>query len=399
MEFFSFQLFLFIISSSIVRSTPLPKWNFECDETRTDICSIKLKSSIGATGSFPNASKFKEILSLELLTNETLNEIPSKIFETFPALRKIRISANIKELASSTFSVNSENLNTLSLERNHIERIPRATFSSLQSLTDLNLPENEIETIEDGAFDGLKKLKNLNLNHNKLQTINQLTFSGLDNIDYIDLRWNQIDTIETDAFKSETLFLLELEGNQLKEINQNAFVNSKKLETILLPNNLLENLNFNLSQSVKYLNVSHNPIRERIDVTEFLRGNNLIGLCAANTTKNLVIGPAMGKSFKLNILDISMNNLTDGDVLLHQLQIFSQLDTLNIELNNFKTIYDLKEFQKNLKKLRKFGIGCNRFKCDWLREQINDLDFKFESLRCDVMAKGKKQIKGVDCLD
>lgn len=359
---------------------------------------MKLRPAANVSGKadrFINADKFKTVLAFELFTSEALAEIPPELFEHFPSLTSVKISANIERLTPASFH-GAEHLHSISLDGNRISRIPECVFAALAGLTELNLPNNGIETIDANAFEGLRNVKNLILDRNKLRTITTSMFAGLDKMEYIGLRWNEIETIESDAFRSESLLVLDLEGNRLAAIAADPFENARKIETLLLQSNRLESIHFNLPRNLKYLNISHNPIKDKIDLTELLRASNLVGVALANTTSAVALSAAKGRTFKLTALDISMNNLTGGDVLLHQMQIFGQLGSLNVECNRFETIYGLNSFQQNLPKLRAFSIGCNRFKCEWLRQQLAAVEFSFSSVRCGT-SEGRNRVKGVDC--
>ncbi|XP_046746443.1 insulin-like growth factor-binding protein complex acid labile subunit [Diprion similis] len=183
------------------------------------------------------------------LYNETNNISISQsgVFAGLPKLKSLNLAGQTVQLSSGLFK-ELTTLETLKLNRNSINHIPRGTFNGLSQLEELIISGNkitaltphyfeglsqlyvlwlygnEINSISDGAFDGLPQLKWLDFSRNRISAINRTTFSCLPKVTNINLAQNKITTIAAGSFSNVTeLRILQLDRNDIREIAHSTF--------------------------------------------------------------------------------------------------------------------------------------------------------------------------------
>ena len=112
------------------------------------------------------------------------------------------------------FNISSCKITTLSV----------TVFEKLRNLRILDLSHNLIRTIPSGLFLGMQKLEKLSLSYNsEILTIETEAFKGLDSIRYLNLESLQVDVLAKAAFAFLDLDILDLSGNFISTIDNNAF--------------------------------------------------------------------------------------------------------------------------------------------------------------------------------
>ena len=92
---------------------------------------------------------------------------------------------------------------------NEIEHLNKDSFVGLISLRHLDLSSNPIEVVREGTFPNILKLQ-----HGKDSGQNSSIKSKLNSLDLSD---NKIHTIEDNAFMAESLEILNLQSNKIKD--------------------------------------------------------------------------------------------------------------------------------------------------------------------------------------
>lgn len=369
-----------------------------------DACVIveHVNVTAGDTVVITNADRYRDATEFGV-KDSNWEVIPSSIFSAFPNLRRTEMTANIKRLTADTFT-NADHLNTIQLNGNQIEEIPHDAFIGAQKLRILVLSANRIRNIEDGAFNGLAYLSHLYLTRNELRTIRNGTFAGALKLKRIDLDRNQIDTIEPNAFHLSTLEYIDLGHNKLRTLTADHFNAAPILKTLILNDNELWQVHEFLAKltlsKLCTLVLANNPA-DAINLAHALNLPKLENLNVRNTTSNAHVEmPNTTKtgSTILEAIDLSSNNLTRSDILT-ELEIFPKLADLNLESNWLTKIDGLSRIQETFKELRTLYIGCNRFECQWLANELQTLNVTLDALSCPEPAIVEaKNVRNVNCL-
>ncbi|XP_052765948.1 chaoptin-like [Mya arenaria] len=199
---------------------------------------------------------------------------------------------------------NSTRENFLSIQCSHVRSFPssiprnanglfinNAELTSINStslkdhllLLDLAVTNSELAYIEPGAFDHIIMLKRLNLGDNKITTLPAGLFSALKHLLYLNLGGNKLSTLSGVLLGLTSLETLRIENNliralpaqylqnldELKHLNirNNSmefgdFTNTRKLETLILNDNMLVSLDKSLVglSSLTELEVENNML-------------------------------------------------------------------------------------------------------------------------------------------
>ncbi|KAI8513195.1 hypothetical protein Bbelb_098340 [Branchiostoma belcheri] len=177
------------------------------------------------------------------LTDNRISTLPPDVFEGLSSLTHLDLSHNnlrtsqaqlpetldYLDLSYNKIKSNRylphrpeglENIRTLTLSHNLIQRIETGELAELNQLEHLDLSHNEINTVMPSAFRGLSRLQFLDLSNNKIKYIKEMTFEGLGNLTHLNLEVNQIAVIG-DAFQRlYGLRHLNLRSNRLVVLNQ-----------------------------------------------------------------------------------------------------------------------------------------------------------------------------------
>ena len=195
------------------------------------------------TQSFSGISQRLESLDL------SFNDIPASnltILQELTVLKNMRLE-NIRMLAiprNPVFLLGKDNLQNLSLARNHLTNIDDQAFVSTPNLVRLDLSENQIVTFHERSFAALPQLEVLLLNNQKTTTttITLPSFVNLTSIKRINLKSSKLDPgTSWDRLREATnLHVLNLEGTGLNAIKNFTFGDYRYLQNLdLSDNNIL----------------------------------------------------------------------------------------------------------------------------------------------------------------
>ncbi|KAF6327224.1 extracellular matrix protein 2 [Rhinolophus ferrumequinum] len=203
-------------------------------------------------------------------------------------------------------------ITSLELVGNSITSIPDEAFNGLQNLERLDLSKNNITSSGIGpkAFKLLKKLMHLNMDGNHLVEIPSELPSTLEELK---LNENNLQTIDEESLSDlNQLFTLELEGNNLSEINVNplAFKPLKNLSYLRLGRNKFRIIPQGLPASIEELYLENNQIEEITEICfNQTRNINVIVLCYNNIEENRIAPLAWINHENLESIDLSYNRL------------------------------------------------------------------------------------------
>lgn len=292
----------------------------------------------------------------------TIDRIPSEIFDSFPNLCYFRMTTNLKELTADDFA-HAMNLTALNLSGNKLKLIKSNIFSPaarmprssrlhsnevprmrgeavfpLHKLRELSLERNEISDIEANSFNGLNSLLDVHLAGNQLTTIRRQLFAGLPLLKYLNLGNNKIESIQDGALELPALKLLNLAHNKLTRLSDTVFGGLPKVESINLDFNYLEYIGhaFNGLQNVAEITLDWNDIQD-IDLVAFAKLPSLKQLILTQsgfTFATTQVEENQRWNSPLIKLNIGGNYLSNA-AELNKLRIFPNLTFLGLSWNTF----------------------------------------------------------------
>lgn len=252
----------------------------------------------------------------------------------------------------------AKSLKHIDLHGNFIKNISRYTFAAAELIEYINLKHNLIRSIDDYAFSGLEHLRSLRIDNNKLTSITNRTFTDINSLVYLNLAENSISTISDECFSMENLEELVLSGNRLDILEETIFRGAKKLKKVSLARNRIKVIDLSA--------VIHEAPIEMFDVSD-----NQIGTFEKQLT-NCSKSPDM----KLKHLNLARNHLKTAQIL-HGLNCFENLETINLNTNNFTHIEDVVDLKIFFPHLTIIYLIDNYLKCEWLESVVFDTSLIF----------------------
>ena len=142
-----------------------------------------------------------------------------------PATRLLDVSNNPDIYQNlSLESAYVRNLIYINISSCRITVLSVTVFENFRNLRILDLSHNLIRTIPSRLFLSTQKLEKLSLSFNlEILTIETEAFKGLDLINYLNLESLQVDLLSKAAFAFLDLDVLDLSGNVISKIDNNAF--------------------------------------------------------------------------------------------------------------------------------------------------------------------------------
>lgn len=263
--------------------------------------------------------QFDSLRRLDMRSN-LLATLNGTDFTRLHTLTHLNLQSNKIEHVHARALADLRQLKFLDLSCNFIKQIPGAMFESQHaSLETLLLNNNKLEVIPKAAFANLQTLKYLNLNRNQIHVIGNYSFGYMANLFEIYLAENRIHTVEFYAFHIDVRSLvgpglvekLDLSRNQLTGLNASMFYYLTNLRYLLLNNNQIARVDAQTFAGVHYLieiDLSFNRLQE----LDFMYSRNFSHLRYLKLSNNRlgVLKPGQFVHLKaLNLLDLSSNKL------------------------------------------------------------------------------------------
>ncbi|XP_078123628.1 uncharacterized protein LOC144528721 [Sander vitreus] len=133
------------------------------------------------------------------LENNLLTKVPDDI-RSLSSLEILNIGINtISELSCEDFT-NTTRLRELYLHTNHIAKLERCVFESLNDLKVLDMSDNLLWTFGDAFKIGLKKLEYLDLSNNFVLLLDKGDFQSLGSLKHLDVVSKHIGRVKRKAF-------------------------------------------------------------------------------------------------------------------------------------------------------------------------------------------------------
>ena len=316
-----------------------------------------LQSPIGPKGSDVNAVKRLELRCADHFFLES--SMSSDHFGQLPKLEDLRIQyCKLRHLPAGAFA-GLTNLKSLSIHSHNddwasvLMDVHKDSFQKLVNLRHLNLAFNNLWSLPAGSLCDMINLQRLNLSHNHLPDIMDIGLSRqvlmnsnqgkgcqLPELKSVDLSWNQISSFRSGDLDlvSDKLELLDLRGNRLDILSDDALASMtslrqlnladnqlaalpptlfsaqlSSLESLQLQNNSLTMLTPGLFaglSNLAMLNLSYNAIASHLLDSETFKGLN--GLKVLDLSHNRLVtleGQVLSMLTSLQMLDVSHNQL------------------------------------------------------------------------------------------
>ena len=307
-------------------------------------------------------NKFESLIELDLSQNR-IKEIQIDYFRVFPHLRKLNLSANTLSDLENVFT------------------------QGLRNLVDLDLSQTDIDDKVLRQIKALVNLEKLNLSSNKQLT--KLDLRSFTRLKEVQANNNSISDIQ--IFPENTLKVLNLSNNQIKQLEYSVFEKLNNLEELDLSGNGLTSENFFSDEKVFVLSKNSN--------LKILRLSN-------NEIKNDFIKALSENCTQLIELDLYRNKLESID--REDFKKFTNLQKLNLGYNQFnfkisqksnqtynnktesidkQDFQEFKEFKDSLS-FKKRNASLNAFKD---LEHLNDLNLSRNRLHFKDLIKEEEK--------
>ena len=266
----------FIVKTDL---TQLPMNTTYLDLSRNQIESISIEN-------FRNFTK----LSTLTLNDNKIKELPKKLDEYLPSLKKFYLAGNKIEFMSIGSLSSYKNLIILDISRNAIRELPSKAFSYAYDLEQLRFSFNSITFISRYAFTNLSNLKYLYLNKNNITFLHSGVFDALHSLQKIYLSDNYLERIRNDLFSPLSNFYgIYLQNNRINALDSRCFQNMQ-INNLNLQNNQIKSFKGNIFKfSVIHgkINLEDNPLhctlwllKEKI-LVDFRQNGVIQGTCAS----------------------------------------------------------------------------------------------------------------------
>jgi Leucine-rich repeat (LRR) protein len=294
---------------------------------------------------FIEKNSFEDLISLrELhLFKNRLNKIECGIFEKLLNLKELRLDFN-EILTIEKDSLANPFLTDLKLNNNRLKFLLNVT--NMTGLREIFLNENEFTILETKSFNGLNSLAFLYVFKNKINFIESSFFEQFNSLKGLSITYNQLKSFEINSLSMETLLIT---NNLIDELNLKSFINCAKLKWIDISNNRIVKIqtnSFQTLQSLVYLNLSFNYLDgfnngtfmglEKLEILDL--SFNRIKVLSASFFGNFL------KSNSYLYLNLSSNQIKKIEI--SGLDPLRYLLDLNLEYNCLRNLSDSRLFSK-----------------------------------------------------
>lgn len=325
---------------------------------------------------------YAEKLETLIASHNKLAGIPFSLFSDAKEISYVDFSYNnIKIIDPLAFSTRN-NLTTLILSHNLIESFDSHIFTNLDQLETLQLDNNLLETIDTGLFTKLMKLNELDLGFNRLMKLDCGIFTNLVNLRYLKLSQDSLHEFNSTCIRSEKSLSIWIDRNRLTNLTLTPFMSEiyasendiewiyvdgdlSNLTALHVSKNHIKNIVEiieRLGPKLTSLDVSDSPVGQ-LDIETFSVLDNLQMLWLRNTSLSNIQYGTFHHQKKLQLLDISSNNLTTINFGMLRWSL-KQLQSLHLDANMLKNLDNLTI--DNFPELKYLSIDQNMFDCDYL---------------------------------
>ncbi|KAA0200562.1 hypothetical protein HAZT_HAZT004559 [Hyalella azteca] len=299
------------------------------------------------------------------LNHNLITSFPSDIVSEFKDLTWLYLRGNLIDRLPDRGFVFPKTIDKLDLGENFISFIPDHLFNSTLSVRDLHFDFNLLTEIQPNAFQGLNPSR-LYLSANAIYNITDRAFLGgpEETLVMLDLEKNNLGGVPKALSFLKSLRYLYLPGNQITEIQRDAFKGScHKLEALSLSGNFLNSIPrvaLENCSMINHLNLGHNRI-EQIDPEDFSTwGDNLETLVLRNNRLSSIPANAFRHTPRMRELSLSFNRIVDVNQDSF-IDILASLEILEISFGFYRDDFPVTVF-KPLTSLQWIALDNNNFR-------------------------------------
>uniref|UniRef100_A0A914YVW9 Uncharacterized protein n=1 Tax=Panagrolaimus superbus TaxID=310955 RepID=A0A914YVW9_9BILA len=293
----------------------------------------------------------------QLLDGEILDTTNLGIKDKKFLLKNVEINDNAITILKKDyiFPKNAKTIVVLDFHDNHISEIENEAFDDFDFLEELNFNHNLMTAIDNKVFTkklGTRLLR-LNLNSNKIQHLTFYSFKYLTELINLDLSQNKDLEVDSDIFGKSLskLETLNMKWCEIKELDEDTFVNLKSLKTLNLQGNPLTSI------PTAIINI---PYLIELDLSETdISDINTVAFSTKNNLSSLRLN-FMKKLFAID--DCAFCGLPN----LEKLYLFSNKHLKTIDENAFGAV----KGERRLQKLN--GLWLSRCSFTTLPENLYD---------------------------
>ena len=303
----------------------------------------RLSLSENPVQSFPasSLSGLSALVHLEL-DYLSLNAVPALAFAHLAALKVLSLRGNnLDKLPDNAFHNLKDSLEQLYLDKNQIIFVPGNALNSLKKLKRLSLTANQIQLLQGKDVSGLVSLEELFLDSNFLSVVPNAALRGLPALKSVSFSYNEFVKIRNGDFRGITnVQTLSLDGSNIEVIEPGSFAAMTNLTSLNLGHNLLTSDIFEGDglqglTSLQQLDLYGNKINQ-VPEDAFIGLENLLTLDMSDNNLGIILPKLFQPTQQLKDLylqDASLSTMCPG--ALEDLQNLSRLYLHgNILINN-----------------------------------------------------------------
>ncbi|VEN39475.1 unnamed protein product [Callosobruchus maculatus] len=335
---------------------------------------------------FRGLSKLKELY----LDDNRIISLPSGTFRYLHELKVLSIQRNrIEELTPRIF-LEVGKLRVLKLSGNHLRELSPEVFKDVQELRSLECRGCALTRLNNEIYHLLPHLTHLDLGDNDIKTLNSEDLRDLTNLKHLKLDGNQLTAIPNSTFVYQPMLKkLNLAKNHIAKISSEPFTNAYNLTELDLGHNELKNLDFlrSVAETLEVLVLSGNHLKQHA-LKVIYEMTALKELHLADCGLADIHSPIFPPS--LRALDLSSNHLS---ALQSEVMPFNLVE-LDISSNRFRGISE--EVMILLDNAQVLKFENNMWSCDLchivpLLDRVNR-SASFREVICSApfAVKGKK---------
>lgn len=157
------------------------------------------------------------------ITHTNLTTISSSDFDGYFALQHLHLMQNrLQHIASYAFK-KLNNLLSLDISMNELDRLPRECLHGLIQLRHFNLSTNFLRSLDEFTIE-LSYLESIDISYNRLEHIERNTFQNLHELRELRLAGNHLAIVSAESFRNlKSLTILDLRENQFQQIPLDVF--------------------------------------------------------------------------------------------------------------------------------------------------------------------------------
>lgn len=311
------------------------------------------------------------------LSNNSLREIPSQLFDETFQLKELYLNNNqisvvddlplnltVLDLSSNDLHIipptlsRHGNLHKLNLSRNFVDSNSPFVLDEMQQLLELDLSYNNLQNVQGKFFAGLKYLTDLRLNNNDIRHLETRCFQNLTRLKRLILSNNKISFVKRQHFDgiSNDLLEINLHNNTVSSLDGDVFAPILNLNVLVLSKNWLLDIPAALYvlANLRDLDLSQNKITK---IRKFVLDNltNLRRLNLSNNKITSIEKYLFSKMKNLKRLDLSYNSI---EIL--QANYFQGADSLEEIFLQQNFLKNIARVFSSLQSLRTLNVSENR---------------------------------------